>query len=419
MNYEPVGDIRTRLRGADRRDQIIAAAQSLVAVPSPNPPLATGAVAEAAEAIIRQSIPDAEIRLYRASSEVVNLVARLPGRRPGRRLAFSGHLDTYPIGEHLGWTVDPLRGALREGRLYGRGVSDMKGGIAASIAAMSLLAECRDAWSGETVILLSGDEESMGELGAKFLVDQVPEARADAVIIGDVGSPSVVRYGEKGFLWVTIEAEGAAAHGAHVHRGINAIDRLRLAMDVMTGLRDIAVTMPDMIASTIAAAKPISEPLSGVGEAAVLSSITVNLGHIQGGVSPNLIPASAQVAADIRLPIGISAGMVEARLRESLSQIDGIRLVVNRSVDPSFTDPDSEIIRRTVAVATEVLKSPPAVNMRVGASDARVFRKAGVPTVVYGPTPYNMGAADEYVLIDELVDVMRVHALTAFDFLRS
>jgi acetylornithine deacetylase/succinyl-diaminopimelate desuccinylase-like protein len=294
----------------------------------------------------------------------------------------------------------------------------MKGGIAASIAAMSMLAECRDAWSGEAVILLSGDEESMGELGAKFLVDQVPEARADAVIIGDVGSSRVVRYGEKGFLWVTVEAEGAAAHGAHVHRGVNAIDRLRLAMDAMTNLRDIAVTMPDMIVSTIAAAKPISEPLSGVGEAAVLSSITVNLGHIQGGVSPNLVPASARVAADIRLPMGVSADLIEARLRESLSRIDGIRLVVNRSVDPSFTDPGAEIISRTVVVATEVLGGAPAVNMRVGASDARVFRKAGVPTVVFGPTPYNMGAADEYVLIDELVDVMHVHALTAFDFLR-
>ena len=359
------------------------------------------------------------IKLYRASDEVVNLVARLPGRGPGRRLAFSGHLDTYPIGADLGWTVDPLGGTLKDGRIYGRGVSDMKGGIAASIAAMTLLAEHRDSWTGEIILLLSGDEESMGELGAKFLVETVSEARADAVIIGDVGSPQVVRYGEKGFLWVTVEAEGAAAHGAHVHRGINAIDRLRRAMDAMADLRDIPVHMPEVIVSTIAAAKPISEVLSGVGEADVLSAITVNLGQIQGGVSPNLIPSRAQVSADIRLPVGVSAQMIEERLKESLSGIPGIRLVVNRRVDPSYTDPNSEIIAGTVATATSVLGSAPAVNMRVGASDARIFRKAGIPTVVFGPTPFNMGAADEYVLIDELVAVMRVHALTSLNFLQS
>lgn len=415
----PLAEVRGGILAADRRDEIVAMAQRLVAIPSPNPPLATGAVAEAAEAIIRKAVPDAVVTLHRASDEVVNLVARLPGREPGRRLAFSGHLDTYPIGEDLGWTVDPLDGALIDGRIYGRGVSDMKGGIAASISAMSLLAEHRDTWAGEIVLLLSGDEESMGTLGAQFLIDTVPEARADAVMIGDVGSPQVVRYGEKGFLWVTVEAQGSAAHGAHVHRGINAIDRLRRAMDAMAGLRDIAVPSPEVIAASIAAAKPISEPLSGAGEAEVLSAITLNLGQIQGGVSPNLIPAHARAEADIRLPAGVSAREIEERLRDSLAKIEGVGLVVNRRSEPSYTDPTNEIVAATVAAATQVPGSAPAVNMRVGASDARVFRKANIPTVVYGPTPFNMGAADEFVLVEELEAVMRVHALTAFGFLQD
>ncbi|MEJ0068606.1 MAG: M20/M25/M40 family metallo-hydrolase [Pseudomonadota bacterium] len=81
---------------------------------------------------------------------------------PGRRLIFNGHLDTFPIGEDLGWSVPPLGGTLRDGKLYGRGVSDMKGGIAASVLATQALARCRDAWSGEIVVTLAGDEESMG-----------------------------------------------------------------------------------------------------------------------------------------------------------------------------------------------------------------------------------------------------------------
>jgi succinyl-diaminopimelate desuccinylase len=409
--------IRQILERVDRRQQIVDVARRLVSVASPNPPLDTGAVAEAARSILAEAIPGIEIELFPASPEVVNLVARLRGREPGRRLVFSGHLDTYPIGEDLGWTVEPLGGLERDGRLYGRGVSDMKGGIAASIVAMALLAQHREHWCGEAVLSLSGDEESMGQLGAQYLLDAVPHARGDAAIIGDVGSPRVVRFGEKGFLWVSLEAEGVPSHGAHVHRGVNAIDRLRRAMDALDVLSRIEVKAPEIVAQAIAAAKSISEPLSGNGEADVLSSVTVNLGRIEGGVSPNLVPASARVAADIRIPVGVSCAEVEASLQEALSGIDGVRLTISRRVEPQFTAPDAEIVLATIEAARSVLHEAPALNMRVGASDARVFRAAGIPTVVYGPTPFNMGGADEYVLIDELVTVMRVHALAAFNYL--
>jgi succinyl-diaminopimelate desuccinylase len=414
-----VQDISRRLRQIDRRDQIIDIARRLVAVPSPNPPLATGPVAETAEAILKELVPDIEVELHRASSEVVNLVARVRGRAAGRRLVFNGHLDTYPIGNDLGWTVDPLGGELQDGRLYGRGVCDMKGGIASSIFALALLAECRDAWSGELVLTLGGDEESMGTLGTQFLIDRVAHARGDAVIIGDAGSPRVIRFGEKGFLWITIEAEGVAAHGAHVHRGVNAIDRLRAAMDAVSSLRQFPVRAPDLVRRAVLEAQPISEILSGEGEARVLTCVTVNFGRIEGGVSPNLVPSSARVAADIRIPVGVLTGDLEGVLTKTLEEIKGIKLTIDRQVEPTYTDPAAEIVRHIVRAATDVLGSAPAVNMRVGASDARIFRKAGIPAVVYGPTPFNMGGPDEHVLVDELVSVMRVHAIAALCFLAA
>jgi acetylornithine deacetylase/succinyl-diaminopimelate desuccinylase-like protein len=411
--------VRALLRDADRRDQIVAITRRLVAVASPNPPLDTGAVAAEAAAILRETIPGIEVELVRASDEVVNVVARVHGRHPGRRLVFSGHLDTYPAGDARNWTVEPLGGIERDGRLYGRGASDMKGGIAASIVALALLAEHRHAWSGEAVLALGGDEESMGVLGCRFLLETVPHVKGDAVIIGDAGSSKVVRFGEKGFLWIAIEADGVPAHGAHVHRGVNAIDRLRAAMDALSGLRCMTVATPAIVRQAIEAAKPISEPLSGAGEAEVLTSVTVNLGRIEGGVSPNLIPSAARVAADIRIPVGLRTAEVEAALRAALAGIAGIRLIIERRTEPAFTDPGAAIIRMTVEAAAEVLGEPPACNMRVGASDARIFREAGIPTVVYGPAPFNMGGADEYVMIGELENVMRVHALAAFDFLTA
>ena len=389
----------------------------LVAVPSPNPPLDTAAIAEAAETILKELIPDIEVGLYRASSEVVNLVARVRGNGAGRRLIFNGHLDTYPVGDVPGWTVDPFGGKLQDGRIYGRGVCDMKGGIGASICALALLAERRDVWPGELVLTLGGDEESMGELGAKYLVEKVPHARGDAVIIGDAGSPMVIRFGEKGFLWITVDAEGMAAHGAHVHRGINAIDRLRAALDAVSSLREEVVQVPYLVRDAIAKAKSISEELSGVGESDVLTSVTVNVGRIEGGISPNLIPASARFAADIRVPAGVRSSTLETVLAAKLSQIAGVKLSVDRCIEPSFTNPSEEIIRQVLSAATDVLGRVPALNMRVGASDARVYRRAGIPTVVYGPTPFNMGGPDEYVMIDELETVMRVHAIAALNFL--
>jgi acetylornithine deacetylase/succinyl-diaminopimelate desuccinylase-like protein len=90
-----------------------------------------------------------------------------------------------------------------------------------------------------------------------------------------------------------------------------------------------------------------------------------------------------------------------------------------RRFEPSFTDPGHEIVARVRGVAEEVLGTAPAVNMRVGGSDSRWYRMHGVPTVVYGLTPFNMGGPDEHILVDELKSVAKVHTLAAFDFLSN
>jgi succinyl-diaminopimelate desuccinylase len=404
---------------ATRRDQVVDAARALIAVASPNPPLSTGAVANAAAGLLLELVPDVELSMHETGEGVVNVVARVRGNGSGRRLVMNGHLDTYPINEALPWTVDPLGGLVRDGRLFGRGAADMKGGIAASMTALALLAEHRQLWSGEAVIALGGDEESMGLLGTQWLIDNVEHATGDAVIIGDAGSPAVMRFGEKGFLWVELDAVGKAAHGAHVHLGINAVDRLRAALDALSALRDLPVAAPDAVTQAIAGARLVSEPLSGIGESETLGRVTVNIGRFSGGTSMNLIPASACAGVDIRLPVGVSAAAVEAQLAETLGALEGVTWRVLRRYEASHTVPDAEIVRTVAAAAHEVLGRAAAVNMRVGGSDARLYRMAGIPTVVYGPTPFNMGGADEYALVSDLHEVAMVHALSALDFLSS
>jgi succinyl-diaminopimelate desuccinylase len=416
----PSPDPRAAILGriAESAGDLVELTRQLVAAPSPNPPGDVTAVAAIAVAFL-QKIPGAEVERYESAPGIVNVVARIAGGRPGRRLVFNGHLDTFPVGEDLGWTVPPFGGVLRDGRLYGRGVSDMKGGIAASMIAARALAEQRASWPGEIVVTLAGDEENMGSLGTRWLLDNVPHARGDAMICGDVGSPQIVRFGEKGLLWIDIEAAGSPAHGAHVHKGINAIDRLRAALDALKRAESIRADAPPQVAAAIAAAKPVSEPLSGIGEADTLARVTVNIGTVAGGISANLVPASARASADIRLPIGVSTAAVEARLREWLGAIDGVSWRVIRRYEPRYTDPNHEIVRAVAHAAGEVLGARPVVNMRVGASDARLYRMDGIPSVVFGCTPFNMGGPDENILIEELVAVAKVHALAAFDFLNA
>ncbi len=397
--------------------QLVGIAQRLVAVASPNPPGDVAACAREAAAILAEMAPTARVTLHETAPGVVNLVAVAQGHAAGRRLVFNGHLDTFPVNEALPWTVAPLGGELRDGRLYGRGAADMKGGIAASLVAFALLARHPGLWRGEAVLTLAGDEESMGTLGTRWLLDNVPEATGDAVIIGDAGSPRVLRFGEKGFLWVEVEAAGRAAHGAHVHLGENALDRLSLALDALRGLRALQPAAPASVMAAIAAAQAVSEPLSGAGEAAVLGSVTVNIGRVEGGTSPNLVPAHARAAADIRLPVGVGCAVAEAALHAALDVLPGVTWRVLRRFEPNHTDPESELVRLAAEVAGRVLGEACAVNMRVGGSDSRWFRLAGLPTIVYGPTPHNMGGADEFAVVEELRQVAQVHALTALAFL--
>lgn len=406
------------LKAAAKRAQplLIEMTQALVRADSQTPPSDTRRAAEIAAGFLA-GLPGVEINWHPSVAPVMNLVARLPGGLPGPRLILSGHLDTYPIGDPARWSVDALGGEIRHGRLYGRGSADMKGGIAALILVMKVFAELGRPFPGELLLALAGDEESMGELGTQHLIDTVPGVRGDAVIVADVGSPSIVRCGEKGMIWLDLVGEGRPAHGAHVHRGDNAIDNLLACLARLKSIETMPVDLPADIARAMAAAESTSEPLGGPGERSVMSRITINIGRIDGGLSANLVADRATAQLDIRLPMGTSVATVEGEIQRVLAEHPRVHHQVVRRYEPTWTDPDHPIVRACLWAAGNVLDQPVRANMRVGASDARLWRRAGLPTVVCGLTPYNLGAPDEYLDIAELPSVAAVHLLTAARFL--
>jgi acetylornithine deacetylase/succinyl-diaminopimelate desuccinylase-like protein len=407
---------------AELRDEVFRSDQrlldlciALVQVPSENPPGDTRAIAARVRALL--SPLGARVEIVAGEPSMPNVMAVTRGRRPGRRLVFNGHLDTFPAGDRAAWSVDPFAGIVRDGRLYGRGISDMKGGMAASLLAFELLHARREHWDGELVLALASDEETMGRWGTAYLLETVPEARGDAMICGDCGSPMIARFGEKGLLWLRVTAHGRAAHGAHVHLGDNAAEKLAEALRRLAQLRGVPVATPPAIEAAIQEAKSVSEPLSGAGESEVLRTVTVNVGTLSAGHKINLVPDRATAEVDVRVPVGLGTEACLAEVHRLVAPLTGVEVEVLRRFEPTATDPGHEIFRLLCDNAEAVMGKRPVLNMRVGASDARLYRAAGVPTAVYGPTPYSMGGPDEHVTLEDLSAIARVFALTAFDFL--
>ena len=403
-------------RVTESRERVIELCRELVTISSENPPGDTGPLADAIAAMLAD-VPGVTVERIVAKEPAVNLVARLAGGRPGRRLVFNGHLDTFPVGDAGLWTMPPLGGEVRDGCMYGRGVSDMKAGVAAALLTVILLADFRDAFGGEAVLTFVGDEETGGKWGTQYLLDNVPAASGDAMINGDAGSPSVMRFGEKGQMWIEVTATGKSNHAAHVHLGVNAIERLTAALGGLAALRDIDCPIPEDIRAAIVAAKPISEDISGAGEAETLQSVTLSLGVIEGGSSVNIIPDHARALCDIRFPPGLTVEGMTKAVTDILAGHEGVGFEVLAATDSYWSDPSHEIFRLAAANSTDVLGREAASNMRVGMSDARFYRQRGIPTLGYGAAPHNMGGPDEYITLDDLYAVFYVHAMTAFDYL--
>ncbi len=401
------------------REALIRLCSDLTAVDSQNPPGDTGKVADVCLAFLK-TIPGVEVQKVVGKAPVANVLARLKGGAgAGRRLVFNGHIDTGSLPEPERWTVPPFGGVVRDNRIYGRGVADMKAGIAAELAAFAALASIRDALRGEVVLTLVGDEGTGAKWGTLYLLDKFPEAKGDAMISGDVGSPLVARFGEKGFLWLEVVAKGKSAGGAHTYLGVNAVNRLIDALQPVRALENYrCATSPDIV-KAIDEAAPISEGLHGKGETHALKSVSVNIGIIEGGKRINAVPAIAHAHIDIRFPAGVTSDELLQSVRKSLADSPGIEVNVLDRAEPNWTEPGAEIVQLLKKNATAIVGRAPALSTRLGFSDARHYRERGVPCIGYGATAHNGNAPDEYIEIDDLLILLKTYALTAFDFLNA
>jgi succinyl-diaminopimelate desuccinylase len=402
----------------DDREELVSFLSRFVAVPSPNPPGDTREAAKfLADCLRREGVP---VEVRSAKEHLPNVVGSFDAGRPGRHLVLNGHLDVFPVAATEVWTHDPWSGAVVEGKVYGRGVADMKCGTSASVWTYIYLHRLRAELEGRLTLTCVSDEETGGTWGAKWLIDSFGEEfKGDCMLNGEPSVPTMVRFGEKGTLRIVVEIDTPGAHAAYTHASPNAIKIAAALIIDLYALESLPVTQSDAIRRAIEAGYGAIDEGVGAGASKILNRFTVSVGLIQGGVKINVLPGHCRFEADIRLPVAMRHEPLLAEVERIVARHPPARLcpVWTHSAEPTVSDPDHEmigIIKRTVR---DLGRPEPVPTVSLGATDCKHWRQAGVPSYVYGCGPTNMAKANEQVEVEEYLHVLRTHALAAATFL--
>ncbi len=394
--------------------QVVGVCRDLVRIPSENPPGDTSEVFARVERLLTQwKFP---FRLFQPAPGRQNLVATWDTGRPGKHLVLNGHLDVFPAGARHAWDRDPYSGDVEHGRLYGRGGTDMKAGCTASLFALRYVREFEKNLAGRVTLTLVCDEENFAEHGARWLVANHPECLGDALLNGEPGTPAIVRIGDKGLVWAQATFRTRGGHSAFPHVSENAIHQAMRFLAQIKTIERWKSPLPAPLARHLAQIEKILDRGLGKGATKVARRYVVSLGVIRGGVKVNMIAPECTTEIDVRIPIGGRVKPVLTALKKAV-RVCGGELKLANTVEPSFTrwdEPIAQIAKRAV----EGIAGRKAVfGLGIGSNDARLWRYAGVPAVIYGPTPHNMGAPNEYVEVADLLRTTMVHGATALEFL--
>ena len=410
----------------DKRDDLVALTRALVRIPTVNPP--GEAYRPACELLgARLGARGFEVRYLRAEGTPGdsdrfprwNVVARREGSRPGPCVHLNGHIDVVEAGE--GWTVDPWAGVVREGKLFGRGTCDMKGGIAAAVVAAETLLELEPDLPGAIEISGTADEESGGYGGVAWLAREgfFSKPRVDHVIIPEPFNVDRVCIGHRGVWWAEVTTHGRIAHGSMPFLGDCAVRHMGA---FLRALED--ELWPKL------ARRRTAMPV--VPEAARASTLNVNA--IQGGqplgegLPSPCVPDRCRIVLDRRFLIEESLEQVKGEIRAILERLarerPGFRWSMRDlfEVEPVLTDPALPVPRTVARAIRTVLGTEPAFVCSPGTYDQKhVARIGGLQDcVAYGPGILDLAhQPDEFVAIEDLVAATKVLALSIRALLRG
>lgn len=396
-----------------RQAELFSLCSRLVQIPSENPPGDTSKLA----GFIRDHL-DAQgmaVEWHEPLAGRPNLVATV-GSGAAPNVVLSGHLDEFPAGQ--GWTRPPFSGALEDGRIWGRGAGDMKAGLAVALTIASLVRELEAPLAGRLTLAFASDEETGGAWGTQWLLANVPAVRGDACLIGESSGTWSAGIGEKGVLWLRLRSKGVSGHAAY-QQGASAVTAMRSALAALERMHGRRARAEKAVTRVIAGQRGAAERRWGRGTGRLADTVAVSVGTLQGGGQVNLIPEAAMAEVDLRVPPGLTTAAVEREARRRVKQATRGRVEVEafNRCDPYVTPPDATLVKLVLANAKALNRRSVLPVVRLGYTDGRFFRRAGIPTVVYGPAVHSMGGPDEYIEAADLLEVAAVHAGTVLDLL--
>ena len=404
-------------------DEVVRFTADLVRIPTINPPgeayepcarLIGGRLARAGfevEYVAAEGRPEHTSRYPR-----LNVVGARRGSRGGPVVHLNGHIDVVPAGG--GWTVEPFGGVIRDGRIYGRGVCDMKAGLAAAIFAAEALQRANVDLPGTIEISATVDEESGGFAGVALLAERgrIAKGRTDYVIIPEPLNVDRICVGHRGVYWFELTTRGRMAHGSMPFLGVNAIDAMSRVLGAIR--RDL----DPLLAQRITAMPVVPE---GARHA------TININGIEGGqpVDGSHTPCvadSCRAVFDRRFLIEedfeSAKQEIEQLVGRTLAALPGVAYEIrDLMVVPPVKTPDgSPVVRALDAAIQRVLGTPARLVASPGTYDHKhVARIAKVPhCVAYGPGELELAhQPDESCRIDDLINATKVLALATLDLM--
>ena len=361
-------------------DPAIRLLRDLVAINSVNPTLVPGAPGEAAIADflageMRNSGLD--VAIEPAAAGRPNVVGVVEGRGKGRTLMLCGHTDTVGVAS----MHDPFTPVERDGRLYGRGAQDMKGGVAAMVSAAARAA-ARGLPAGRLIVAAVVDEEH-SSIGADALVKTWT---ADAAIVTEP-TDLAIAIGHKGFAWVDVTVEGRAAHGSRPKEGQDAILRLGRVLARL-----------EMLDSTLQARPP--HPLVGTG--------SLHASFITGGHELSSYPDRATLQLERRILPSEPESTAIDEVRAILDAIRHDDPTFRATAEAMFSRPAYEVPRdhelpRALAKAATRAGVPPQITGASFWTDAAVLGHAGIPSILFGPGGAGLHSTEEYVNVADVI----------------
>ncbi|MGE0719468.1 MAG: M20/M25/M40 family metallo-hydrolase [Alphaproteobacteria bacterium] len=402
------------------RETIVAFLSGFLQAKSPNPPGDTREASAHVRALLdREGLP---YRIIAAQEHLPNIVGSFEGGAPGRRLVLNGHMDVFPAIEDLPGQRGQWSGEVTEGRIYGRGAADMKCGTTASIMTYRYLHRLRDRLKGHLTLTVVSDEETGGRWGTRHIMEACgDEVAGDCCLNGEPSGLATVRFGEKGTLRLVFTVRTTGGHGAYPHLSASANKIAAVIVGELEAIAELKAELPESIARALAAPivqDAIDESL-GAGARHVVEKATVNIGVLRGGLKINMMPDECVVEVDVRVPPGIARDRVRSLVADILARHPeaSVEERVDHSYEASWCDPEGEMIGIIQANVEALCGFRPQPIVSLGGSDGRYWRWRGIPAYLYGPSPRTMGRRDEHVTIDELMHIVRTHALSACDYL--